>query len=387
MKKMIHIAAVPVLAVLLTACAGPGSQDGAEPVGTLDDPGPGGLTDVEKAAVEKAVEEVLLVDPAPGGLNPVQKALHQEVQVQDKDGKTTTTTLLQKALQKVLLDMVDDDDPFVRREVFAFNWEAADGGIQKQVSDRLEEIFRNKPKPNTRWHEPRPDGSPGLKIGWPPEEGRSGRVLYTVENLAGMTKDDEDLIDWIADEIALIPGVGENRIETPIRMDPGPSTVAIPTSRTRNYVLAVGRGTPHPECTATIVYTVVSEKDNRERDVVLSIHNGKDVQEVIGPEYPVEVDGHVEPGTGKCITDRAKEDYHFVLAELRATDGRPTVVHYYAVNLVTTEVKRWYEYTEGRPACPPSDGVWDTKPAGRVAQQELIMDEKKEVKKEFEHCA
>ena len=64
MKKMIHIAAVPGLAVLLSACAGPGGLENAVQE-ALTNPGPGGLNPVQEA----------LANPGPGGLNPVQQAM------------------------------------------------------------------------------------------------------------------------------------------------------------------------------------------------------------------------------------------------------------------------------------------------------------------------
>ena len=377
MKKMIHIAAVPGLAVLLSACAGPGTQPG-----TLDDLGPGGLA----AVVLKELRD----DSGPGGLKSVVRQATQDALNQSDPDKPGGPTLLQKVLsqpadpdkpegltllQKVLLDMADDEeDPFVRREFFEFNWQGADPDIHAEVKDRLEQIFRKK---NTK----RPARSPGLEVDRiliyddSKETEKEIGVRYTVENLAGMTAEDRDLIKWIEGEIALIPGVGENRIKTPIRMDPGLSRVTIPTSNTRNYVLARGIAPSAPECTVDFTYQVVRTDDIERREVTLFIHNGKSdgglpvKQE--GPKYVFKWEkGDVDPKTGKCDTDKVPEKAHFVMAKLEATDGRPTVVHYYSVDLVSHRVDQWYEYTEGRPACPPTEGIWTT-PEGKIARRAL----------------
>ena len=467
MKKMIHIAAVPSLAVLLSACAGPGTQPG-----TLDDLGPGGL-----AAVKEAVSEALLDDSGPGGLNPVQQAVQDTL---NNPGPNDTPSMLQQAVQNALLDMGGKKEDFVWEEIFTFRWDGADSGIQDRIHNKLMEIFSVAQKDGSSGFKIKasmfttnPDGSlfpihpDGTRIHRDrgeihriytvkdfkempePGEVRSYQaVVYTAENLAGMTRIDQAAIGEVRDAISKIPGMGGNRIETPIRMDSGPVRVIIPKSNTQTYVLATGSGVRYPSCKGETTYRVVGDRDSADRDVTLFIYADgatPPVRKVEGPEYTdlkrggvlvrtgegnavlyelvrrhpehivdrrTEDDGTLEKlrkpeelkargwkvdgenpewlrrqlggkeieeslkalkmEVGNCVIDKPETDNNFVLAALTASapDPRPTVAHYYIVDLVSADVTQSYEYTEERPACPPSGGVWRDNPQ---SQSQLFL--------------
>lgn len=423
MKKMAYIAAVSSLAVLLSACAGLGSQTGSGSQTLIDDLGPGGL-----AAVKKEVK-ALLDDSGPGGLmqQATQNALNQPADPEKPDGPTL--------LQMALGEMAGEGEPaFVREEVFRFNWEASEEKIRGEVDDKLRGIFskaqtdaENRGSPNFE-----------IKASVINANGKRGKiftakdlkdmprtpygVVYTAVNLAGMTSADKRAIVKIAEfDIPAIP----DQSATPLRMDEGPIRVVIPKSNTRNYVLATGRGAPYPSCLGQTNYTVVSDKDTANRQVTLYIWDGKMVRKVIGSEYTdpkqggvvrsifedegtpqqkvvgyelvrkdpkkgwAEIEGHegqekwfrkslgslseaekalkqLDISSGDCIFDTAETTKHFVLAALEAkSDPRPTVVHYYVIDLVSGIPSQSYEYTKGRPACPPSE--W-----GKAARKALF---------------
>ena len=113
MKKMIHIAAAPGLAVLLSACAGPG------PVGlenavqeALTNPGPGGLNPVQEA----------LANPGPGGLNPVQQAMVDALKPSSGSNQNAAVQqAVNAAVQQALAQGKEGEEVLYRELTYTFS--------------------------------------------------------------------------------------------------------------------------------------------------------------------------------------------------------------------------------------------------------------------------
>ena len=276
MKKLTHIAAPVALTALLSACA-----TGPESV-TLENLGPGALEAIQNEAVKK------LTNPGPdGGLSPVQQAAQDAAQDALQDALLTKpgdndNTMLQQAVQQVLQKLSEDDE-FVRREFFEFDLGGVDQKKHPEIHEKLEKIFgkarrRNPNKELTVSDVIRslPDRQGVSRIG----------VRYYVENLAGLTQDDRKVIAQIEEGIKDIPGLGDEQIQTPIRMDPGPKEPVIPQKITRVYTAATGRAEAKLTCpeNTTISHQLIGDEEAEGRRIVLSIYNVDDGKVALPPK-------------------------------------------------------------------------------------------------------
>ena len=382
MKKMIHIAAVSGLAVLLSACAGPGTQAVKEAVSEalVDDSGPGGLNPVQRAVSEA------LVDSGPGGLKPVVEqavqdtlskpgpgGVHQALlDALKPDEKGNVDKAVQDALELALGSLGGDD--FIRSETFVFDLSGVgDARAAARIEGKLNSIFteaQGKAKPGLtvsklEKYTDAPHGSPYY--------GKPMVYKAVVENLAGLTREDTGFIDReIRTQIAEIPGLSVNEGEgakktyAPIRKDPQPPVAVIPKNNASLYTAVAASGKAKLTCSDVTIYKhqIYSAKEVEGRNVVLHIHDGGEGPSVerIGPEYDSEVPIYPVDEKGKevnvndgekavrCEIGKPKAKYHYIMAKLED----PTVVQYHILDVVNNIPEHIPdEYTEEKPACPP----------------------------------
>ena len=342
MKKLTHIAAPVALTALLSACAAPGTG----PV-TLENLGPG-----ELATIQEAVVEAMVNKGPDGGPSPVEQAMQNTL---NKPGDNNTPSMLQQAIQLAVQQVIQQalkESDFTRRETFEFDLSNVEPEPEGRIREELKRIFVEAKNQARK-------ARPGLTV----NIGKLGYGPYYVENLAGLTSDDEGFIRVeIEDRIAKIPGLSANEGEgakktyAPIRRDPKAPVPDIPKKNTSKYTAVTGGGEAKLTCplTARFTHRLYGDKEAEKRNIQLFIHDGNEMESEIGPTFFY--DRRIIPVLNKvgkvvdCDIGPPDRKYHHVMAKLED----PTVVQYHRINVVNNEPDDIPdEYTEGRPACPP----------------------------------
>ena len=337
MKKMIHIAAVPVLAVLLSACATPGGQNLAAP---------GGLSQVQKDEVKAVAEDVL---KGPGGLNAVVNAL-----TPGNDGLDSKVKQALNTAVELVLSGQTKDSTFIRRKTFKFDLSKVPPTPRKIVKEELSRIFGNPPSKKV--------GSElEFRKGIYLSTDEDDKVGYVVENLAGLTGPDKDVVDWIEGQIRNIPSLhGKDSVS--IRLDPSQPKAEIPIHQTLEYVGIAGGIKAADRCKIEITMDLAGV-DTTLKDFAVLTREGEEptgfrTTQANVARYSFTVNGEMkDQATGLrrvcAMLPLSTDDFHYVMVTPKT--GR-IVAQYISVHLRegSAEEIPVSAFTEEKPACPPS---------------------------------